>query len=69
MSKKINTEIQKKSDRDLVKDLVKLEDDALKMRFDMSGTGGNKKSNAKAMRKQVARIKTEIRKRELAGNK
>lgn len=68
MSKITNTEIQKKSDKDLGLELVRLGDEALKIRFDMSGTGGNKNYEARVIRKNVARVKTEIRKRELATN-
>ena len=65
MKKLINKDIQKKSDTDLVKMCKEYGDDILKTRFDMAGTGKDSGSKIRSLKKNIARVKTEIRSREL----
>lgn len=59
-------ELQEFSDTDLVAELESTEAEHLKMRFDHAVKGLNNPMELREMRKDIARIKTEIRRRQLA---
>jgi large subunit ribosomal protein L29 len=59
-------ELQEFSDADLLTELESTEAEYAKMRFDHNVQGLDNPMELKEVRKDVARIKTEIRRRELA---
>lgn len=68
MKKLSNKDIKAKSDADLIKLCKEYGDELLGLRFDIAGTGKNEGVHARDLRRGIARLKTEIRARELANN-
>ena len=66
MASKKYLELQEFSDADLQTELEGIEAEYAKMRFDHNVQGLDNPMELKDLRKDVARIKTEIRRRELA---
>ena len=66
MASKKYLELQEFSDADLHTELGGIEAEYAKMRFDHNVQGLDNPMDLKELRKDVARIKTEIRRRELA---
>ena len=66
MASKKYLELQEFSDADLQTELEGIEAEYAKMRFDHNVQGLDNPMELKELRKDVARIKTEIRRRELA---
>lgn len=60
------SDIKKKNNEDLRKELQSKHETLREARFDRHGSKLRKAGEAKAVRKDVARIKTELRARELA---
>jgi len=59
-------EIKKKKDAELIELLTKKQEDLRELRFGVSGGGTNRTSAFSSLRKDIARIKTEINARERA---
>ena len=66
MASKKYLELQDFSDADLLTELEGIEAEYAKMRFDHNVQGLDNPMDLRELRKDVARIKTEIRRRELA---
>jgi ribosomal protein L29 len=62
-------DLKKKTTQDLKKMLVEKREDERKFRFDISGTKKTNVREGSNARKEIARIKTELRIREIEGNK
>jgi large subunit ribosomal protein L29 len=56
-------ELKKKKDTELTQLLAKKQEDLRELRFNVSGGGTNKTSAFGSLRKDIARIKTEINER------
>ena len=61
-----NKDIQAKNDTDLKKDCVLRGEELLKLRFKGAGAGPQDAMTVRNLKKDIARIKTEIRSRELS---
>lgn len=53
-------ELQKKNDKDLVKELKEKQNSLREFRFGMSGSKTRNVKNSTTLRKEIARIKTEL---------
>ena len=69
MSKmKKNVKLVEKSSPELEKELSELKSELFKLRFSLATNGLDNPLKVKEVRKDIARIKTELRKRELKAN-
>ncbi len=66
-STKRNKEINKKTDTDLKKELVERRKDLNDFRFDVAGTQSKDSKHQKGIKKDIARIMTELNKRTKQG--
>lgn len=63
-----NKEIKEKSSPELEKELSELKTELFKLRFSLATNGLDNPLKIKEVRKEIARIKTELRKREIEQN-
>ena len=63
-----NTKIKEMSSQDLEKELSELKSELFKLRFSLATNGLDNPLKVKEVRKEIARIKTILRERELKNN-
>ena len=63
-----NSKIKEMSSPELEKELSELKSELFKLRFSLATNGLDNPLKVKEVRKDIARIKTELRKRELKAN-
>ena len=62
-----NNKIKEMSSQDLEKELSELKSELFKLRFSLATNGLDNPLKVKEVRKNIARIKTELRQREILG--
>ena len=68
MSKMKKVKLEEKSSPELEKELSELKSELFKLRFSLATNGLDNPLKVKEVRKDIARVKTELRKRELKAN-
>ena len=63
-----NNKIKEMSSQDLEKELSELKSELFKLRFSLATNGLDNPLKVKEVRKEIARIKTDLRERELKNN-